>query len=190
MKLIGICGTNGSGKDTIAEMLADTHGWLMVQYSDFLREEAKNRGLPIERKHLSAISSEWREKHGHDILTRKSIELFEQAGKKHAGLVVLSMRHPGEGKKVKALGGTVIWVDADPQIRYKRVFGRSRSHEDKKTYEEFLADEEREMRPSGESSLEMAAVKEMADIFIENNGDSIEAFKKKAAKILREAGLL
>ncbi|HLG91150.1 MAG TPA: AAA family ATPase [Candidatus Saccharimonadales bacterium] len=185
MKVIGVCGTNGSGKDTVARMLADRHGWMMVQYSDFLREEARKRGLPIERKHLSSISAEWRAKHGHSILTDKAADLFRKSKDGHEGLVVLSMRHPGEAKKVKELGGVVVWVDADPRIRYQRIAGRGRSSEDMKTYEQFLAEEEAEMHYSGhEATLSMSKVKEMADVFLENDADDIEAFKDKAEKAL------
>src|SRR5574337_1477775 len=105
MKIIGIGGTNGSGKDTIAKMLAERHGWLVVQYSDFLRDEARKRRLPIERQNLSAISAEWRADYGHDIMTERAAELFKKTKPARDGLVVLSMRHPGEAKRVKELGG-------------------------------------------------------------------------------------
>lgn len=187
MKIIGVCGTNGSGKDTVAQMLADRHGWLMVQYSDFLRDEARKRGLSIERKNLSSISTEWRAKYGNDVLTRKSVDLFNEHPGKYKGLVVLSMRHPGEANKVHDLGGKVVWIDADAEVRYKRVSSRARSDEDVKTYDEFLAEQEREMYHSeGSSSNNMAGVKKLADIFIKNNGDDLEAFKDEAEKALKE----
>ncbi len=191
MLLIGVCGTNGSGKDTIAEMLAQEHGLLMVQFSDFLRQEAKKRGLSIERRNLSNISAEWRAKYGHGVLTDRAVELYKKSSSKYKGLVVLSMRHPGEAKEVKRLGGTVIWIDADPRIRYQRISGRNRSHEDKKSYEQFIAEEKYEMVHSGhESTVNMSAVKAQADIFLENNGNDIEAFKARATKILRDEKLI
>src|SRR3990167_11034388 len=131
MKLIGISGTNGSGKDTVGDMLAERHNWLFVSVSDFLREEARHRGLPIEREHLSSISAEWRRKHGHGVLTQRAAELFKKTAGKHKGLAVIPMRHPGEAAKVKELGGKIVWVDADPRVRYKRIAERSRSTEDK-----------------------------------------------------------
>ncbi|OGL36507.1 hypothetical protein A3E49_02005 [Candidatus Saccharibacteria bacterium RIFCSPHIGHO2_12_FULL_49_19] len=185
MKLIGISGTNGSGKDTVGDMLAERHNWLFVSVSDFLREEARRRNLPIERKHLSSISAEWRRKHGHGVLTERAARLFKEKATKHDGLAVVPMRHPGEAAKVKELGGIIVWVDADPKVRYKRVTGRGRSTEDVKTYEQFLAEEEAEMHHSGdEATLSMSKVKEMADISLVNNGDDIEAFKNEAEKAL------
>lgn len=186
MKIIGICGTNGSGKDTLADMLAKRHGWLSFSYSEYLRDEARKRGLSIERKNLSAISSELRAKYGSDILTRKAVELFDKSRGKYNGLFVHSMRHPGEAKKVKELGGTVVWLDGDPKVRYERTTSRARSKEDMKSYEDFLAEQESEMRPSGKSTLEMAKVKEMADIFLQNNGDNLENFINEAEEALKK----
>ena len=57
MKIIGIGGTNGSGKDTVGHMLVERYNWLFVSVSDFLREEARRRHLPVERQHLSSISA-------------------------------------------------------------------------------------------------------------------------------------
>ena len=187
MKIIGIGGTNGSGKDTVGLMLAERHDWLFISVSDFLREEARRRNLPIEREHLRSISAEWRRKHGHGVLTQRAADLFKKMAGKHKGLVVIPMRHPGEAQMVKELGGIMVWVDAGPKIRYKRVAGRSRSTEDTKTYKQFLAEEETEMHHSGdEATLSMSKVKEMADIFLENNGNDIEAFKAEAEKALKK----
>jgi dephospho-CoA kinase len=185
MKIIGIGGTNGSGKDSIGEMLVERHGWLAVSLSNFLREEAKKRGLPIEREVLRTISAEWRRKYGPGYLTEKAVGLFNDSGKKYKGLVVIPMRHPGEAEKIKEHGGVVVWVDADPKVRYEHINGRRRSAEDDKTYEQFLAEEQAEMHHSGDwATLSMSAVKEMSDIFIQNNGDDIEAFKDAAEKAL------
>jgi len=46
-------------------------------------------------------------------------------------------------------------------------------------FEEFLAEEEAEMHHSGdEATLNMAGVKELADIYLDNNDDSTDSFKK------------
>lgn len=185
MKIIGIAGTNGSGKDTVGEILASDYGWLFVSVAEFLRDEAKKRGLPIEREVLRGISAEWRRQHGLGVLVDKAVELFERSNGGYKGLVVSPMRNPGEAQRVKDLGGSLVWVDADPDVRYKRITKRARSAEDKKTYEQFLAEEQVEMEHSGdEATLSLAGVKAKADIFIENNGNDIEAFKNDIKKAL------
>jgi cytidylate kinase len=61
-KVIGISGTNGSGKDTLGRALSLRHNFLFVSVTDLLREEARRRGLAIERENLRMISAEWRRK--------------------------------------------------------------------------------------------------------------------------------
>ncbi len=187
LKIIGIAGTNGSGKDTIGEMLAEQYGWLFVSVSEFLREEARKRGLLVEREVLRTISTEWRRKDGVGVLVDKAVKLFEESKNKYKGLAVVPMRNPGEAQRVKDLGGKLVWVDADPKTRYKRIYSRARSAEDDKTFEQFLAEEQSEMQHSGdEATLNMAGVKAKADIFLENN-DSLEDFKEAIQKALSMA---
>jgi dephospho-CoA kinase len=185
IKIIGISGTNGSGKDSLGQMLAERHGWLFVSGADFLREEAKKRGSPIEREVLRTISAEWRRKHGLGVLIDMAIELFNNSSGKYHGLIVSPMRNPGEAQHLKDLGGVLVWVDANPKVRYERISQRQRSAEDQKTFEQFLKEEQDEMQHSGdEATLSLSGVKAKADIFLENNGSDIEKFKGAAEKAL------
>lgn len=188
MKIIGLAGTNGSGKDTIGDLLAEKHGFLFISGSDLLRDEARKRGLPVERENLRMISAEWRRKSGLGALIDQAIELYQKDSSGHTGgMVIASLRNPGEADRVHELGGTVIWVDADPKVRYDRVFSRQRTDEDNKTFEEFLSEEQAEMTHSGDAAtLNMGAVKELADIHLENNGNDIKAFRDEAEKVLRD----
>ncbi len=189
MKIVGISGTNGSGKDTVGQMLAERHNFLFISGSDLLREEARKRGLPIGRKVLSSISAEWRRKEGMGAVAARVYELYKSKKGQYSGLATVSLRHPGEAEFIQSIGGMVVWVDADPKVRYERItknaHARGRVSEDDKTYEEFLAEQEAEMSHAGDvATLDMSAVKERADIFLTNNGDDIEAFKDEAEKIL------
>lgn len=186
MKLYGLAGTNGAGKDSVGEMLAERRGYLFVSVSDLLREEARKRGLPIEREVLRTISAEWRREHGLGVLVDRAVALAEQGGYK--GVIAVPMRNPGEANRVHELGGTLIWVDADPKVRYDRIFTRKRSAEDDKTFEEFLEEERIEMQHSGdEATLNMQGVKDICDIFIDNNGNDIAAFKDEAEQIINSS---
>lgn len=184
-KIIGLAGTNASGKDSIGHMLADRHGWLFVSVSDHLREEAKKRRLPIEREVLRTISAEWRRQYGLGVLVDKAVEEFKAGEGKYKGLAVLPMRNVGEAQRVKDLGGIIIWTDAEPVVRYGRVVRRVRSDKDRKTFKQFMAEERAEMRQSGdEATLNMSGVKAMADIFIVNDGNDIDVFKDEADQAL------
>lgn len=195
MKIIGISGTNGSGKDTIGHMLSERHNFLFVSVTDLLRDEARKRGVPVEREVLRTISAEWRRVGGLGVLVDKAVALFKEHGDKYQGLVMASMRNPGEADRIHELKGILVWIDADPRIRYDRIqanaFNRGRAAEDTKTFEQFLDEEEAEMKSSGDAAtLDMSAVKERADIFLENNENDIDAFKDYVEQDLDFAGYI
>lgn len=187
MKIIGVSGTNGSGKDTVGNILEQEYGFLFVSVTDILRDELIRRGQTPEREYLRELSAEWRRKDGLGILVDKAIQIYESQDKNYKGLVISSLRNAGEADRVHELGGKVVWVDADPKIRYKRISGRKRGAEDDKTYEEFLKEEQDEMQTTGdETHIAVAKVKELADISIENNTENINNFKADIKNSLQD----
>jgi dephospho-CoA kinase len=185
-KIIGLAGTNGSGKDTVGAILAKYHGYLFISVTDLLRDELRSRGLPVERQYLRALSAEWRRQSGLGVLVDKAMEAYEAAGRQYKGVVMASLRNPGEADRIHELGGTLVWIDADPRVRYQRVtanaHSRGRAAEDDKTYQEFLAEEAAEMhRLEGEddATLHVAAVKDEADLSIENSGDDLAVLEEQ-----------
>ena len=187
-KAYGLSGTNGAGKDTVGEVLAE-HGFYVASATDMLAEGLVEKGWPIDREHKRTLSTEWRRQFGMGAVVDKGLEHFEKVKDQYEGFGVGSLRHPGEADRVHELKGLVIWVDADPRKRYERITKAgardNKAAEDQVTYEEFLAQQEAEMHPSGDdATLNIAGVKEKADIFLENNGDDIAAFKAEVAKVL------
>lgn len=188
MKLLGIAGTNGSGKDTVGHILAENHGWLFVSVTDMLRDECRARGLEVARENLRMISAEWRREGGLGVLIDKAMSEYDKQGgeQKFDGLVVASLRNPGEAEHIHELGGAVVWVDADPRLRYDRIQSahRGRGAEDSKTFDEFLAEQEAEMHSSGdEATLNLAGVKALADTEIFNESD-LETLESAVADLL------
>lgn len=186
MKIIGLSGTNGSGKDTVASMLAERHGFFVGSATEMLGSELKRRALPTEREQKRTLSAEWRRQYGLGAIVDRAVEEAKALGINK--IVVGSLRNPGEADRVHELGGVMIWVDADPKVRYNRIQSADRGRiEDKKTYEEFLAEEQAEMQHSGdEATLNMSGVKAKVDMFLENSGDSIEEFMNKADEELTD----
>lgn len=185
MKIIGLAGTNGSGKDTVAEILSREYGYYSVSATDMLEAELKLRGLSSERENKRSVGNEWRERYGLSYIVDKAIELAEKAGANK--LTVGSLRHPAEAKKVKHDGGIVLWVDADQKLRYERVQSGNRGRiEDKKTYKQFQREESEELNKSSiKAGLSGAEVKKYCDVFIENDGTEEELKKQIATKLGR-----
>lgn len=188
-KIIGLSGTNGSGKDTVGRILADKYGYLFISVTELLRKEAMRRGQPVERGVLRTISAEWRRENGLGVLCERVLAEYEKVKDKYQGVVMASLRNPGEADTVHSHGGVVVWVDAEPLTRYNRIqanaVNRGRAEEDNKTFEQFLIEEQAEMHSSGdEATLDMAGVKQKADIFIENNGDNLMILQKDIEQAL------
>ena len=197
IKIIGLSGTSGSGKDTLANLLTTDHNYLYISGTDTLRQEAKTRGLLADRKALRTISTQWRHEHGMAVLIDKAVEVYEQFSEtnKYSGLVFASVRNPGEAERIKELGGKLVWLDGDTRVRFERNQAhraeRGRPSEDNQSFEQFLADEQLEMYGSGDKfGLNMNAVKQLADVTIFNNGSDFEAFKCQADDQLKAEHIL
>lgn len=188
-RLFGIAGTNASGKDTLGKYMARTYGLRFISVTEVLREEARKRSLPVTRNNLRAISAEWRRANGLGVLVDRAVEAYENDQGEAVGLVMASLRNPGETERLHALGGLQIWLDADPAFRYERLqrVDRGRYDEDHKTFEAFLADEAAEMAPEGDdATLDGAGVKAMADIYLYNNHPNESTFFAYVSKELAQ----
>jgi cytidylate kinase len=178
-RVIGLSGTNGAGKDTVGHLLASHYGYLFVSMTDMLREECKRRGLPIERHNLRMISAEWRREKGYGVLIDMVMDHFEPLKDQYRGVVMASLRNPHEADRLHDFEGVLVWVDADPKVRYERIqsnaASRGRQGEDDKTFEQFLAEEQVEMHNTGdEAELNMSAVRDRSDIVITNDTTDVK----------------
>lgn len=187
--IIGLSGTNGSGKDTVGMMLAEKHGFMFVSVTELLRDELRKRGQPVEREYLRALSTEWRRQSGYGVLVDKAVALYRSGPNEYKGLVMASLRNPAEADSVHELGGQVWWIDADPRVRYERIQAnaatRGRAGEDDKTYEQFLAEEAAEMHTTGDAAtLNMSAVREKSDVFLQNGGNDLALLEQEIAEKL------
>lgn len=178
-EIIGISGTNGAGKDTLASLRHEKEGAEHVSLSDILRKELSALGVPAERENLMALSRQWREESGdYGVLATRTIQRYlgdKAVTETINGLSIVSVRHPDEARRIKEANGKIFWIDADPSLRYERVQhgGRNRI-DDQKSFEEFIREEQREINPLNPSpaSVNLGAVSRMADVKIDNNFNS------------------
>jgi dephospho-CoA kinase len=187
MNIIGLSGTNGAGKDTVGEYLA-SKGWLFVSVSQILRDELARQGLPQDRTHTRELGDTWRRESGPAVLVDKAYGLYQPRATEYKGLVISSLRNPYEADAIHALGGKLIWVDADIKTRYSRVINRQQGRaEDQKSFDQFVADEQQEMhKTEPDAIVDMSGVKAKADIFLQNDGSQTE-FIKTLEGVLKNA---
>lgn len=191
MKIIGLSGTLGSGKDTVAQTLEERYGFMHVSTSDMLRAE-KKRIFGDSPKALllrnDPFANELRVVRGAGVLVEIAKEEYDRnASKFPIGLVVSGIRSIGEAEKIKELGGEIVFVDADSQTRYGRIAGRARDINDHGvTYDEFI-DMEKSESPDNNSDKtvqNLPELKKLADIHLLNDGHDIEVFRSEVTKYL------
>lgn len=172
--IVGVSGTNGAGKDVLAGLL-EKRGYLNVSLSDILREELTRQGREHTRENMSGLSKTIRDAEGDGAMVRRLLKKYPEGTK----LCITSVRTPGEAEEIQHADGMMIWIDADPKIRYERVVvgGRGRVT-DRISYEEFLHQQDAEMTPSAQGNgLNMAAVRDISDLRIENNFSTLAEYE-------------
>jgi dephospho-CoA kinase len=173
LQLIGLSGTFGSGKDTLARQLAKDFGYTHVSTGDILREFTMKEHGSIERPLLYATGEKLRKEIGADALVVKALE-------KPRPLVITGMRSLGEAKAIKAAGGKLVFLDAPLNLRYERMRSRKRDHEVGLSLEEFQAREADEWyMGDDDADFNLKGVKALSD-FVIDNGLPLREFLESA----------
>ncbi|MBP9816757.1 MAG: AAA family ATPase [Candidatus Pacebacteria bacterium] len=169
--ILGITGTIGAGKGTLVDYLVTQKGFEHHSVREFLLEEIKKRGLPEHRGSMRDVGNELRREHhpAHVVET-----LHKRAG---ANAIIESVRTVGEAEFLKALGASIVAIDADKKSRYDRAVARG-SSTDKVTFEQFVEEEDREMASTEPWDMNVFAVMDMADFRIQNDGTEAELHAK------------
>lgn len=172
-----------AGKGAVSEYLR-SKGFAKFVYSDILREELKKRSLEINRDNLVSVANELRAEHGPSVLSKKIVEKIKRDGIQDA--VIEGSRNPAEIQELKdSLNCAVLSIEAQREIRFKRMLSRNRD-DDPKTFEEFIKVDERDLgkdQPSTGNQVQKCI--DMADYHIENNG-SLEDLHRKIDSLLIE----
>ena len=92
MIIFGITGTLGAGKGTVVEYLKQK-GFTHYSVREFLIEEIKRRGLPVNRDSMNMIGEGLRAEHGASYIVGI---LYDRAAQAGADAIIDSIRTPGE----------------------------------------------------------------------------------------------
>lgn len=175
MKIIGITGTLGAGKGTIVDYLIQHYGYKHYSVRGYLTEEAKRRGMEINRDTFVVVANDLREKHGPSYITD---ELYKQAEAAGSNAIIESIRTPGEVESLRKNEHFLLFaVDADPKIRYERVVNRN-SETDHVSYETFIENEQREMSSTDPAHQNVGRCMEMADFVFHNDSDFEDLYRQ------------
>jgi len=166
MKVIGICGKLGSGKDAFADYLVRRHGFKKVVMSDIIMQEMKEDGIKdLDRHKLQMFSKEYKEKYGKDIWAKSCIEFARK--NRYRRTVISGLRDKTELEYFRTLDKdfVLICITAEQEKRFKRIKAR-KSLKDVDLFADFIKQE------VDESKLFdlYGNCEELADYVISNDG--------------------
>lgn len=170
VRLIGLTGTNGSGKGEAAAFF-QKRGYSSLSLSDVIRDELEKEGVPITRDNLIRKGNEMRETQGADVLARLVMKKIK--GK----TVVDSIRNPQEVEYLRRVDNFILLaIDAPVEMRFERAKKRGRE-ESASTLQEFIAKEAEEMTDR-QTGQQLSNCLQLADYKIENNSTLENLYKK------------
>ncbi len=175
IRLIGLTGTNGSGKGEAA-LFFTKNGYDYLSLSDVIREELQKKKEKITRNNLIRMGNRMRKQSTPDILARLVTKKITRK------TVIDSIRNPKEIEFFQKQGNfRLLAIDAPAEIRFERVKKRGRE-ESASSLKEFLAKEAKEMGTE-EKSQQLRTCMDMADKTIINDG-TLEELEKKLEEFL------
>jgi len=177
-EIIGLGGTFAAGKDTLAKTLVEKYGYKHDSTSDAVRAAARERYGSIERPILTKTAIELRNENGAGVLAERALETGVRP------IVISGIRTAGEVEAIKQAGGVMVFVDADPRVRYERMSSRLRDKESELSFEEFMAREAKEVQVTDNSADQnIGVVQQMSDIMIDNSGSEDEFLTSAVNKL-------
>lgn len=173
MIIIGVTGSIGAGKGTIVSYLKKK-GFKHYSVRAFITEEIRRRKMPVNRESMVSVANDMRTKHSPSYLIER---IYERALKNNKDCVIESIRTPGEVEWLKKQENfTLFAVDADQKLRYERIKKR-KSSTDMISFEEFMMQEEKEMKNNDKNMQNIGQCMSMANYRFINNNKKEELFK-------------
>lgn len=177
--IIGLVGKIASGKGTIASYLTQKYQAEVFGFSTPLRDVLKRLYQEASRPNMANLSSSLRELFGQDLLSRTITQDLQQAKSDIAVLDGIRRLPDIEGAK-KLPNFKLVQVVTEEKHRYERLIKRHQNPDDAtKTFEDFLADEQKE------ADRGIPEIMTLAEYTINNDGD-LESLHQRVDELLEK----
>jgi dephospho-CoA kinase len=174
MRVLGVTGRNGSGKDTVAEILRQRCGAGEVSVGDVVRELADEEGVEATRENLHEVSSRYLRERGNDFFARRVVERVQRRDERVVS--ISGVRTPVEVDVYRAQFGDDFLLAyvrvGDQEIRYDRSRRRGETR-DKQSREQFAEQDRRE-----NEIYRLDETIARADVVLDNGG-TLEQLKRQ-----------
>jgi dephospho-CoA kinase len=185
MRIIGVVGQNGSGKDEVLKYLRTKHNIPFLSTGDMVREIAKKEGLETTRENLKVISERCFCELGEGCFVRLVAGKIRSSGWQTAG--ISGIRSINDVRIMREICGTdFILIDvyvSDSHQRYSRMVNRGEER-DPKSYEQFMKQDKAE-----EELFHISDAEKLANYHISNDG-TLADMHNAIEKLISDNGLL
>lgn len=187
MRVIGLVGPIGAGKDVVSSYLQKSHGYKAVIMGDIVREIAAKHDMRPTRENLHSLQKRYTDKYGMGYFAeqtvKKVLKQWQVTGDMSLEIraVINGIRRLEDASVPKRQFGKdmiLLFIDSDKERRFERLKNR-KNERDPRTLEEF------EQQEAAEKQLfSIDALKAYADETIANNGSVEELYRKIDAVLL------
>jgi hypothetical protein len=179
LKIIGICGQGGAGKDSLYEHVLKPRGFLRWQmtlhYKVWLASTGRydwddifyNKPPEVRKvlqEEITALRDEWDEHIWANVLESWMRAMFEIVGVTCAGIAVTDLRFLVEMRQIKLMGGKILHIEAVDQ--QANIAPELRAHR-------------------SEVEMHSPEVKELRDAHIFNQKEGIDKLKRQGLDVLQ-----
>ena len=185
MKVIGVIGQNGSGKDEVLKYLRAKYNVPFLSTGDMVRDIAVKEGKEPTRENLQEISQRYFREFGNGIFVKLVAENIQRNGWSIGGIT--GIRSLDDVKILRnSFGKDFILINvyvSNPEVRFSRMLKRGESR-DPHSYEQFLSQDKKE-----EDLFHIQSAVKDADYSISNDGTLADLYRG-IALLVTEKGLL
>jgi dephospho-CoA kinase len=185
MKVIGVIGKNGSGKDEVLKYLMDKHSVPFLSTGDIVREIAAREGRSSDRTSLQEISDVYFREYGQGCFVKMLAEKIREKGWPVAG--ISGVRSPQDVQLLREiLGRSFVLIEVSvtyPRVRFERMRKRG-AERDTDSYEHFLEQDRGE-----EQVFHVQEAVRLADYSLSNDG-GLEELHRAVEDLIVRKGLL
>jgi dephospho-CoA kinase len=166
MKVIGVIGQNGSGKDEVLKYLRVKYNVPFLSTGDMVREIAAKEGQEPTRENLQKISERYFQLYGNGCFVKLAAEKITAKGWEIGGITGIRSLDDVELLR-KNYGKDFILINVyvtNPELRYERMVKRAEGR-DPHSYAQFLSQD-----ASEETIFHVQSAARLADYSLSNDG--------------------
>lgn len=171
--LILLTGMPGSGKEEFVNICIDK-GLRIIRMGDFVRAEAREKGLELKDEMVGAHAQQMREKYGFDYWAKKTVDALDARPTLIDG--VRGRAEINYFRRMIKSSIVMVAIHTSPTTRYERLVARNRS-DAPRSRDEF---EQRDMR---ELRWGLGDVIARSDYVIVNDSD-LEVLRKRSEEVI------